>query len=563
MAAVFKFKADGSEYTRGLNKMRDQTKKFSSSVKGVLAGAFAGFSIAGIKNVLDGMVEMKRAAERLGVGVEMFQKLSYAAKQTGVDAERLADAMKDLDVKLQDGIMRGGSFAELIEELGLDMNELAAMAPDERMLAFADAIQTASGSLSRFGADEFGDAMYELLPLLEMGSEGILKLGDDAQTMSAQQAAAAERASKLIDGTISNMISQLGIWLANGLQMFEYFVTGATQAAIEIANVWKPLGKVIFAAMNPATWLTTGKKALQELQDAAAGAGDRIGAAMDAILDKQLEEEKPTEPGGMTDAERARTKAKQDAAKKAAEAAIKEAERVSKLEKEIADEEQRRKEDKMTIEEKIAEAVRKRIELEKEASEIDPFTDEEEKRKKQLEIEKQITKEQSLRDELKDKEDAAKDKAKEDKKKLAETKEEIAAERKAREEMGMSDEELLARSKSELKQKEQELAGLGEDANGDGTIDTADDQFRADKQLDIENLKTEIKGLELAGTDQDTQASVISSQLASIGGGGGVASFGNDPMLNENKKQTTVLEGIKQAIENQNRGEEVLLTPEL
>ena len=32
MAAVFKFKADGSQYTRGLNQMRGQTQKFASSV---------------------------------------------------------------------------------------------------------------------------------------------------------------------------------------------------------------------------------------------------------------------------------------------------------------------------------------------------------------------------------------------------------------------------------------------------------------------------------------------------------------------------------------------------
>jgi len=119
--------------------------------------------------------------------------------------------------------------------------------------------------------------------------------------------------------------------------------------------------------------------------------------------------------------------------------------------------------------------------------------------------------------------------------------------------MGMSDEELLARRQAELKQQEQELAGLGQDANGDGKIDTADDQFRADKELDIENLKSEIKGLELGieGDVTDPQTGVISSSLASIGGGGGVAAFG-DPVLTENKKQTTVLEGIRRAIENSN-----------
>jgi len=104
---------------------------------------------------------------------------------------------------------------------------------------------------------------------------------------------------------------------------------------------------------------------------------------------------------------------------------------------------------------------------------------------------------------------------------------------------------------------------LGEDANNDGKVDEDDEIFRNKAELDIERRKSEIKGLEQGLQPGDPQAGVIASSLAAIGGGGGVATFGNDPMLNENKKQTTVLEGIKQAIENQNRGEEVLLTPEL
>ena len=231
MATTFKFKADGSGYARGLEQMRGQTKEFAGKVKGLLAGAFAFAGVSGIKTLIQDMAEIGRSAKRLGVGVEMFQKLAFAAGQTGVDTERLADAMKDLDVKLTDGIMRGGSFAELIDELGMNMEDLAAMAPDQRILAFSDAIKDASGSLSRFGADEFGDAMYELLPLLELGSEGILKLAEGVYTLSEAQIAAAERASAKIDGVTANMKAWAGGFVANFVQAFEYYVTMATQAA--------------------------------------------------------------------------------------------------------------------------------------------------------------------------------------------------------------------------------------------------------------------------------------------------------------------------------------------
>jgi len=489
MAAVFKFKADGSQYARGLNQMRGQTQKFTTSVKGMVAGAFAGVSIAGFKNLLDNIVEMRRASERLGIGVEMFQKLSYAAKQTGADSERLADAIKDLDVKLQDGIMRGGSFAELIQELGMDMNELAAMSPDKRFLAFSDAIKNASGSLSRFGADEFGDAMFEMLPLLELGSDGILKLADDAKVMGDAQSAAAERASQMIDGTISNMIAQLSIWLANGLQMFEYFVTGATQAAIEIANVWKPLGKLIFAAMNPVSWATAGKAALKELTAAAEGAGGRISKAMDDILDKQLEAEKPKEQVGMTSAEKARLKAEMDAKKAAQKAAASEAEKnarsIAQSEATIAEEQEKRRQAALSDEEKIQDAIRKRIMLEEEYAAIDPFSDEVGKAAKGAELEKAKTKEQSL----------------------------------------------LQAQEEDLKQFYEGLEILdGKDADDDKT---------------------------------DPQTSIISSSLASVGGGGGTATFGNDPMLSESKKQSNLLEQLVSLQGGTIEGGGNLVVPEL
>ena len=41
---------------------------------------------------------------------------------------------------------------------------------------------------------------------------------------------------------------------------------------------------------------------------------------------------------------------------------------------------------------------------------------------------------------------------------------------------------------------------------------------------------------------------VVASSLAAIGGGGGVASFTQDPLLNENKRQTIILEAIRDGL---------------
>ena len=290
-----KMSLDSSGVKTGINKATESVKGFATTSMERLrkVGNFfktglvvGGGFLVGIKKSIDGMVEMKRSADRLGVSTESFQKLSFAAKQTGVDTDRLADAMKDLDVKLQDGIMRGGSFAELIQELGMDMNELAQMPSDQRMLAFADAIKNASGSLSRFGADEIGDAMFELLPLLEQGSDGILKMGESAVIASDAHIAAAERAQKLIDGATQTITGYFAIVTGELLQTFEWIVTGATQAAIEAGKVFGNLGDIIMAALR-LDW--DGVKAgFDKLSRESEGAFDRIGEAMDDVIDEHI-----------------------------------------------------------------------------------------------------------------------------------------------------------------------------------------------------------------------------------------------------------------------------------
>jgi len=379
---------------RSMEKLKSVATFFKT---GLVIGA--GFFV-GMKKSIEKLTDMARAADRLGVSTEMFQRLAFAAKQTGVDTERLADAMKDLDVKLQDGIMRGGSFAELIEELGLDMGELAKMPAAERFLAFSDAIKNATGSLSRFGADEFGDAMYELLPLLEQGSAGILKMGDDAVIASDKQIAAAKRAQAVIDKTGSQFSMTASVWTAEVYQYFENMVVAATQTAIEIANNFKLLGKVIIAALNPATWATSGKAAYDELSKSAVGSLGRIKDAIHANIDEQIEggQKVDAESSAMTAAEIARLKKSGDQRKKNADSWQKSIEKSAGLEQKAADEREKRELSAMSTQEKIIATQDKILKLRKEISATDPFEDkgQVERAEKELEVEQLLTEQAEL-----------------------------------------------------------------------------------------------------------------------------------------------------------------------
>lgn len=397
-----KMSLDSSGVQAGVEKAKSQISgfalssisKFKSIITSGLGPLGAAFGIAGVKKLIDNMTELGRTAERLGVGVESFQRLAFAAKQTGVDTERLADAMKDLDVKLTDGINRGGSFAELIQELGMDMNELAAMPADKRMLAFADAIQDASGSLSRFGADEFGDAMFELLPLLEMGSEGILKLGESAVTMSQQQIDAAERASQTIDSAVTNITAGLSIVVGELIKTFEFMVAGATQAAMELGNILAPIGKLLKGVFTADTDMIG--SALNDMATAAEGSLHRVRAAMLDVVDEQIAEKHNAQQAKMTKAEIARLKKTADEKKAIAQVEQKATDKLASTQAKIDAEERKNLDGKLDTLGKLSEATAKRLKLEKELSEIDPFQDEQGRLDKKLELTKAIGEEQKL-----------------------------------------------------------------------------------------------------------------------------------------------------------------------
>jgi len=121
-----------------------------------------------------------------------------------------------------------------------------------------------------------------------------------------------------------------------------------------------------------------------------------------------------------------------------------------------------------------------------------------------------------------------------------ELRDQINQEKKDREEAGMTPEELLARRKGELQDAEGIFADMKTKAMEDGVITNAEREGLNAQELEIEKRKSEIARLEdEAAIDPST--SIIASSLASIGGGGGVAAFSNDPLFSESKKQTSLL----------------------
>ena len=512
MAVTYKFKADGTGYARGLNQMRSQTQKFSSKVSGLLKGAFAFAGITGLKSVLDNMVQLTRHAERLGIGVEMLQKLSYAAKQAGVDSDRLSDAMKDLNVKVQDGAMNGGNFAEVIGRMGLDIQAMARLSPDKQFLMFSDAIKEAGGNLSRFSADEFGDAMFEVLPILEKGSEGILQMSDDLDTFSESAGRAATKVQQELDSTTSQVTAKLSSWLVNILVGLKAMVAAATQAFTEIADRAHDLGNIIEGALT--VDITQIKTSWKSLVDGAEGAGARIKKAMDGVLDVNPSGVGLSDGGGVGGGGVGGSSDKN-----------------KKLLDEIAKEQERRAQMDMSNEEKLQSLIAKRKQLHGEIFDIEMSA---------MEVAEQKTKEAIKSGKIMQADQHEYMQASE---------QSILADSQTRR-LELEKEAQITRTK--IKQAEEAMRKSMPD-EVENFFAGIDEEQQAIEEA-IEAMPGEVdkffKELDEGGkklaeeTATDTGPNLITSQLASIGGGGGSAAFSSDPLLSENKRQSGILADI-------------------
>ena len=553
MAAVFKFKADGSQYSRGLNQMRDQTKKFSASVGSMLKGAFAFAGIAGIKRLMSEMDRIQKLSLRFGISAEAIQRMGFAAEQGGASMEILAKGLANANRMAVEATRGIKTYERAFADLNINAHEFIKLDQEEQFMVLADAVRYATDQNKAMAASQtiMGRAAMEMRAMMLKGAEGYREVTDGLKTMTQEQVDAAAAANDALNKFTTNAKVVLVDFTGFLKKMVQGTRASLAQMAVEAE------GSTFFEKFA----MMFGDRTVE--QDFRINLAFEEGVYGQELEDMMRERTAKGIAGGLEtirDSTSGLVTAGQP--KEEDPEAIKIQDKIAAEKKKQAEAEMKDKEKLASLDEEIAKGLEEYAVIAAEEGK-----DSIKAKEKELELLKLQTEQKALQRKIaaddKAKKDRDNDKDKADGAKLDKTQKEIAAERKAREEMGMSDEEILARRKSELQQKEQEFAGLGEDANGDGTIDAADDQFRAEKELDIENLKTEIKGLELGGTDQDTQASVISSQLAAIGGGGATASFTNDPILNENKRQSNLLEQLVKLQGGTLEGGGNIPTPEL
>lgn len=232
--------ADITNLTVGMNQASDKVRKFGSDAESMsdkmsaMAGkatiAFSAIAAgaatlgAAAQYVVDFSSEITRLSQVAGIGVERFQSLSYAAKQYGVDQEKLSDILKDTNDKFGDFLQTGaGPLADFFEQIA---PKVGVTIDQFRALSGPDALQLYVSSLEKAGVNQKELTFY--MEALASDATMLLPLLRNNATEMGNLEQAAKDLGIVIDADLISKSTRMGrVWDSLLTQMQAKFITFA------------------------------------------------------------------------------------------------------------------------------------------------------------------------------------------------------------------------------------------------------------------------------------------------------------------------------------------------
>jgi len=225
---------DKDPLVRGLKSAGADLKRFGASMTAVgtkmmaVGGGILAPLLGAAKSFASMGDQLDKMSQRTGVAVESLSELRFAAEQSGASVEDLAGVIQKMNRRVGRITAGEGTASQVaaLQELGLSIERLSGMNPEERFLAIADAMASYGDQAAAAGLAQraFGTGVDALLPLIMQGSAGIAELREEARrlgiTMSTEDAkAAAELTDQMnrLGRTLKSVVFEAGRALADAL----------------------------------------------------------------------------------------------------------------------------------------------------------------------------------------------------------------------------------------------------------------------------------------------------------------------------------------------------------
>ncbi|HCE42296.1 MAG TPA: hypothetical protein DET40_01955 [Lentisphaeria bacterium] len=220
----------------GLKSALGQAKGMISGFAGTLG---AGLGAAGLalfaKSAIDAADAVADGSAKLAISAESYQKLKYAAEQSGSSMESVQTAFKKMSSVISDAFAGNETAIGTLNKLGVSLQDLQGKSPDEQFAVMADALNDVSNATDKaaYAQDIFGKSGADLNIMIR----DYKALGQELEDMGGIMSNEAVEAANKFNDAINQLKTSLTTGLVNsGLVQWLADVAEGMNAVVSMGN---------------------------------------------------------------------------------------------------------------------------------------------------------------------------------------------------------------------------------------------------------------------------------------------------------------------------------------
>jgi len=294
-AAYIELFTKDSKLVKGLSSASKKLEAFGASVQAMgfqlvaAGGAVIAPLLAAVQHFATAGDQVNKASDRTGVAVEALSELAYAADQSGANLETLEAGLRRMQTTVLDAARGSATAQESLAMLGVTVEQLAALSPDEQFKLLADRLSRIEDPTLKaaLAMKMFGKSGTQLLPLMAGGAKGIEELQQRARelglTISKEDADAATLFGDTLDDlwkSIKAGVFAIGSALA---PMLTDLIAKATKFVVATVNWIKQNKALVVTVFKIAAAVVAAGIALIALGGIISGLGAGIGAVITVV----------------------------------------------------------------------------------------------------------------------------------------------------------------------------------------------------------------------------------------------------------------------------------------
>lgn len=178
--------------SREMGNITNSVKMATTAIAG--AGTAAAAAAAGVvaftNNAAQSARELKNMATLANSSTAEFQRMAYASQTVGVENDKLADILKDVNDRVGDFLSTGGGemadfFEKIAPRIGMTAEQFRNLSGPQALQKFYDGLQKANLSQAEmtFYMESMADEATALIPLLRNGGSGFAEMAAEADKL--------------------------------------------------------------------------------------------------------------------------------------------------------------------------------------------------------------------------------------------------------------------------------------------------------------------------------------------------------------------------------------------